>query len=133
VGCGDGSLATVTGEVTYEGEPVGEGTLTLLPADGKGPVAGGRITGGRYTVENVVPGLKVVKVEAVTTVRFARSSDEMARRAPEDKARADASGLVDRADSVPADAEGNNAQVELKPGKQTVPVRLKRPPGPRSP
>src|SRR5262245_2351004 len=43
LGCGHSSVATVSGEVTYEGEPVMDGMITFIPADGKGPVVGGRI------------------------------------------------------------------------------------------
>jgi hypothetical protein len=125
-GCGRNS-ATVSGSVTYEGEPVAEGMVTLLPADGKGPSSGGAIVNGRYKVENVKPGPKVVKVEAVKAVPFARSSEEMARRAAENKARGDGTGIIDRADVIPADAEGNNARVELRPGAQEQDLHLKKP------
>ena len=127
-GCG-GDSATVSGKVTYEGEPVAKGMVTLLPADGKGPAAGGPIVDGRYKVENVKAGLKVVKVEAVKAVPFARSSAEMARRAAENKAKGDATGIIDRADVIPADAEGNNAQLEVRPGKQEHDLHLKKPRG----
>ena len=62
-GCGGGD-ATVSGEVSYEGEPVTAGYITFAPADGKGPTAGGPIKDGKYTVEKVTPGPKVVRVEA---------------------------------------------------------------------
>jgi hypothetical protein len=126
-GCGGGNTATLTGEVTYDGQPVAEGYVTFLPADGQGPAAGGRIANGRYTVENLTPGPKVVKIEAVKEVPFARSSEEMAKRAAENKAKGDGSGLIDPADIIPPHAEGNNAKVEVKPGKHTVDFHLKRP------
>ena len=125
-GCG-GNAASVSGTVTYDGQPVGDGMVTFLPADGKGAVAGGKITDGRYTVENLTPGPKVVQVVAVKAVPFARSSEEMAKRAAENKSRGDGSGLIDPADTIPADAEGNNATHEVKPGKQTLDLDLKKP------
>jgi hypothetical protein len=127
-GCGN-PTATVTGEVTYDDQPVGNGTVTFLPADGKGAVAGGPITDGRYKVENVPPGKKVVKVEAVKKVPFARSSEEMAQRAAERKARGDASGLIDPADIIPPNAEGNNITADIQRGDQTLPLHLKKPAG----
>jgi hypothetical protein len=130
-GCGQQS-ATVSGSVTYDGEPVASGMVTLQPADGKGPTAGGPIVNGRYKVENVKPGPKVVRVEAVKAVPFARSSEEMARRAAENKARGDGTGIIDRADVIPADAEGNNALVELRPGSQEHDLHLKKPGGARA-
>jgi hypothetical protein len=47
---GCGSSSTVSGEVRYDGQPVQDGMITFLPADGKGPSVGGPITHGRYTV-----------------------------------------------------------------------------------
>jgi hypothetical protein len=129
-GCGP-SLASVSGEVTYEGQPVTNGSITFAPADGKGQVTGATIANGRFTVEKVPPGPKVVKVEAVKDVPFARDSAEMAKRAASARARGDRSGIIDRADVVPADAVGNNAQIEVKPGKQELSFHLKKPAGPR--
>ena len=91
LGCG-GNLATVTGEVTYDSQPVGDGSITLTPADGKGPVVGGTIAAGKYTVTGVTPGPKIVKVEAYKKVNFASSSEEMMQRATEAKKRGDDSG-----------------------------------------
>jgi hypothetical protein len=127
-GCGSGS-STVSGEVTYEGQPVGGGFITFLPADGKGPSVGGALENGRYTVENITPGPKVLKVEAVKAVKFARSSQEMAEMAAARKAKGDDSGIIERADVIPPDAEGNNARVEINSGAQTINVHLKKPSG----
>jgi hypothetical protein len=121
--------ARVSGEVSYEGKPVGDGMISFLPADGKGPSSGGPITDGTYTVENLTPGPKIVKIEAVKAVPFARSSEEMARMAKENKARGDGSGLIDPADIIPANAEGNNTRVDIKTGKQTMDFHLKKPVG----
>jgi hypothetical protein len=125
-GCAD-STASVSGTVTYDGQPVGNGMVTFLPADGKGPSAGGKIADGRYTVDGLTPGPKVVQVVAVKAVPFARSTEEMAQRAAANKAKGDGSGLIDPADTIPADAEGNNATHEVKPGKQTLDLDLKKP------
>ncbi len=125
-GCGTGA-ATVTGEVTYEGQPVGDGTITLTPEDGKGPKVGGTSTAGRYTVPGVLPGPKIAHVEAYKRVNFASSSEEMMKKAAEAKRRGDDSGLVDAADVIPANAEGNGRRVDVKPGANTFDFRLMRP------
>jgi hypothetical protein len=125
-GCGGGS-ATVSGTVTYDGQAVGDGRISFLPADGKGPVVGAAIVKGRYHVTDVLPGPKVVKVEAVKAVSFSRSSAEMQQMAEANRARGDETGIVERADAIPADARGNNATVDIKPGPQTHEVRLERP------
>jgi hypothetical protein len=124
-GCG-GSTASLSGEVTYNGEPVGDGFVTFLPADGKGPSAAGPIEGGHFAVENLTPGLKVVEIKAVKKVPFARSSEEMAKRAAVHKFLGDGSGLIDPADVIPPNAEGNNEKVDIKPGKQTRDFHLKK-------
>ena len=124
-GCGNGP-ASISGEVTYNGEPVGDGSITFLPADGKGATAGGMIEDGRFAVDNVTPGPKVVKIEAVKKVPFARTSEEMKKRAAFNKFLGDGSGLIDPADVIPRNAEGNNEKVDIKPGKQTRDFHLKK-------
>src|ERR1700730_1280876 len=103
VGCG-GSSASVTGEVTYNGEPVGNGFITFLPADGKGPSAGGEIENGHYAVDNISPGSKQVKIEAVKKVHFAQNSADMAKKAAVNKVFGDGSGLIEPADVIPPNA-----------------------------
>src|SRR5437870_135240 len=124
-GCGSGS-ASISGEVTYNGEPVGDGSITFLAADGKGATAGGMIEGGRFAVHNVVPGPKVVKIEAVKKVPFARNSEDMAKRAAVNKFIGDGSGLIDPADVIPPNAEGNNEKVDIQPGKHSRDFHLKK-------
>jgi hypothetical protein len=125
-GC-DGNVATVSGAVTYEGQTVEKGAITFVPADGVGPVAGGTIAAGQYTVTGLRPGPKVVQVIAVKAVPFARNTEDMARRAAENKTKGDGSGLIDPADTIPADAEGNNATHLVIVGKQTLNLDLKKP------
>jgi hypothetical protein len=127
-GCG-ASTATVSGEVTYDGKPVGDGYITFTPTDGKGKDAGGPITGGRYKVTGLPPGPKVVKVVAVKQVNFASSSEEMMQRAAEARKSGNHDGLVDPADTIPDNAEGNNAKVELSSGEQSHDFALKPPRG----
>ena len=48
-GCGKG-LATVEGNVTFDGQPVEKGTIVFEPADGVGPTGGGAIENGKYRI-----------------------------------------------------------------------------------
>lgn len=53
VGCGPSGppRAEVSGVVTFNGQPVGEGSINFFPADGNtGPEAGGAIRDGKYHI-----------------------------------------------------------------------------------
>jgi hypothetical protein len=128
-GCGGDGTAYLTGKVTYEGRAVEQGYITFLAADGVGPPAGAEIRDGRYTIKSLTAGPKVVKVEAVKAIPFARSSEEMARRAAANTGQREDSGIAEAADVIPADAEGNNAEVEVWPGRHALDFHLTRPAG----
>lgn len=66
-GCGSG-LVTVEGNVTFDGQPVAEGTIVFEPADGAGPTASGEIADGKYVLSGdsaLAPGKKIVRITAV--------------------------------------------------------------------
>jgi hypothetical protein len=63
-GCGDGR-AVVSGRITFNGEPVSRGAITLVPTDGKGQTSGSPIEGGTYRIPGVAPGEKAVQIIAV--------------------------------------------------------------------
>lgn len=66
-GC-DRGRPPVYGEVTFDGKPVEDGTITFEPADGQGPATGGKIAAGRYEVTGdaaPLPGKKIVRIFAV--------------------------------------------------------------------
>lgn len=131
-GCG-GSTASISGDVTYNGEPVGNGYITFLPVDGKGPSSGGEIENGHYVIDNITPGSKQVKIEAVKKVNFAQNSADMAKRAAVNRAFGDGSGLIDPADVIPPNAEGNNTTITIAPGQQTHNFQLKKSGGAKRP
>ncbi len=60
-GCSDNGLVEVTGRVTCDDKPLEKGTISFLPADGKGPTAAAIIEQGDYSVE-VAPGEKKVEI-----------------------------------------------------------------------
>ena len=65
--CSSGRVP-VRGEVTFDGKAIEDGTISLEPADGKGPTTGGKITAGRYELTGdaaPLAGRKVVRIFAV--------------------------------------------------------------------
>jgi hypothetical protein len=67
LGCGS-QEHLLEGSVTFDGQPVEKGSITLEPADGVGPAAGGTIAGGRFKVDStsgLAPGNKIVRISAV--------------------------------------------------------------------
>jgi hypothetical protein len=127
-GCGRPAVS-VRGQVTYEGQPVDNGFITFLPADGLGPTCAGPIAGGKYQVDGLTAGPKIAQIIGVKEVRFAVSREEMAEAAKQAAKSADYTGIIDRADVIPPEAQGNNARVEIKTGSQTRDFPLKRPAG----
>ena len=122
---GCGSSNSVSGHVTYETKPVANGSISFLPADGHGSAAGGPIVDGVYQIENLIPGKKIVQIVAVKKINVAVSHEERERQAKENAKRGDTTGIVERADEIPADADGNNRQIDVQPGSQTLDFDLK--------
>jgi hypothetical protein len=73
-GCGSGK-ATVSGRVTFNGEPVSRGSITLLPAGGKGQPAGGNVENGGFSIREVEPGEKTVQIMAVYPIGREKRDD----------------------------------------------------------
>ena len=59
-GCGDSKAGSVSGTVTFAGQPVTAGAITFIPLDGASPTAGGIVTDGHYSVKVPVGDMKVV-------------------------------------------------------------------------
>jgi len=58
-GCSTGpAVGTVTGEVTFDGQPVKDGHVTFTPVDGKGQTGGAPIVDGKFKAEQV-PAIKM--------------------------------------------------------------------------
>ncbi|MDZ7620665.1 MAG: hypothetical protein U1E05_26985 [Patescibacteria group bacterium] len=125
-GCGGGSTSA-SGDITYDGRPVERGAITFLPADGRGPAAGAEIRDGRYQADDLIAGTKVVQIEAFNDIPYARSSEEAAQQA-EAASRGRAAGApAAKTATISANAEGNNATVEVNAGKQVLDFHLKPP------
>ena len=124
-GCGGPPPAVARGRVTLDGEPLAHGTIAFLPADGKGPTAGGLVTAGGYEVRGMAPGLKLVRVEGFDAeAAFPATTDELAEQAAAQPRKP--SEPADAAGVIPADAAGNNAKREVAAGEQVIDVAISR-------
>jgi hypothetical protein len=65
-GCSS-SVATVSGTVSLDGQPLADGTISFLPADGATATAGGPIQKGSYSV-TMPPGAKLVRISAMEVI-----------------------------------------------------------------
>lgn len=68
-GCGGDSgpkRHKVSGTASFDGQPIPEGDIQFLAADGKGPVDGGRIVDGKFSLE-VTAGKQRVEIRATRT------------------------------------------------------------------
>jgi hypothetical protein len=128
-GCGE-KATTISGKVTYNGQPVEQGAITFTPTDGKGPILAARILDGAYDIPNATTGPRTVAIRGTRKINFGRSSEEAARLAAERQAAGDPMGghVAEAADYIPEDAEGNNQTVEIEAGDQTMDFELKGPP-----
>lgn len=120
-GCGRSGGVTVSGTVTFDGRPVEEGYITLSPADGKGPSAGGPIKEGKFSISGVLPGEKIVSVTGGGKMEFPKTSEEMAQMAARGQ-------QVQAAPQIPPNAKGNNQKVTItSQGQQTLEISLSSP------
>jgi hypothetical protein len=64
-GCGKpaSNTLTVTGAVTFDGQPIPTGDIVLIPADGKTSSDAGHIVDGKFTLQ-AKPGKKRVEIHA---------------------------------------------------------------------
>ena len=122
-GCKPSSV--VSGRVICDGATLQKGSILFQPADGHGPSVGGPIADGQYQLV-VEPGVKKVQILGVKTLQYDMNNPGEAALANGAAQRGDKSGTYDCADPTIADAEGNRATVDIKPGSQSVDFTLKR-------
>jgi hypothetical protein len=78
-GCASGSrFGDVQGEVTLDGQPLAEGVVRFVPADGKTPTASALVEGGRFR-ERVPVGNHRVEISSPKLPKGVTSSGQMKR------------------------------------------------------
>lgn len=68
VGCGNGNLVAVSGDVSVAGKLADGGSISFSPADGQGPSVGTQIKDGKFDMvagKGLPPGPKNVEITAV--------------------------------------------------------------------
>jgi hypothetical protein len=119
-GCGQAD--SVSGTVTYNGEPVEMGSITFASADGSGPGFGAQVMNGQYTAEKVRRGPHVALVRGVTEPSPVTREEFFQQRQQSDNKY----GLP--VDYIPETAEGNGQTIEIEGGRQSLNFELKGPP-----
>lgn len=110
--------ASVTGTVTYEGQPVRGGGIVFASADGgdldKNIGRAAIDSDGKYTVTNMPPGKKRLQIAALRAMLPpSEASERLPPPVPE----------------FPDDAEGNGQLVDLNPGQNKLDIALTKPTG----
>lgn len=117
-GCGDSTA--VSGRVTYEGRPLAKGLISFVPSDGQGPSCGGAIANGQYRVA-LSAGKKRVRILET------KVADHVPTRQELEAAQKTKPGGKDDNGVMPPNAEGNDVEVEIVSGGQSLDFALKTP------
>src|SRR5262245_35012255 len=117
-GCLGSSTGTVSGSVTFNGQPVEKGLITFSPTGNKGGTAGGDIVSGTFRVENLVPAQYQVAVAAVPELKI------VAPGAPETKRTLTDAEIRAMIDPLPPDTTGKEQTIEVKTGAQLLNFKL---------
>jgi hypothetical protein len=119
---------SVSGTVTFNGEPIERGSIRFVSTEKQGPTFGAVIKNGKYNVEKAVPGPKVATIQAMNEKAVPTSSAELEQMAEQAQATGQSSSEdVDPLALIPPNAEGNSQTVEIKEGPQTLDFHLKSP------
>jgi hypothetical protein len=110
LGCGE-ARTSVRGKVTSNGQPLQYGHIFFEPADGgRGLDGGADIRDGEYTILQISPGPKRVRIKSQPTPkRVAGGVNE--REHVE---------MVPPINPIPTNAEGNNREVQIVRGEQEL-------------
>ncbi len=117
-GCLSNSSGTVSGSVTFNGQPVEKGLITFSPTGKMGGTAGGDILAGRFRVEKLVPAEYQVSVAALPELKIVMPGD------PETKRTLTDAEIRARIDPLPPDTTGKEQTIDVKAGAQVLDFKL---------
>lgn len=118
-GCGKSN--SLSGAVTYNGEPVHQGSVRFDSSDGSGPGFGAQVVDGKYSTDKVRLGKHRVYVRGLQDAPPMTREQQMDSRKSGNRY-----GLP--VDYIPEDADGNGQTVEIESGANTLDFTLKGPP-----
>lgn len=118
VGCGSDPTATVSGNVTLNGSPLGTGFISFASEDEQGGTAGGDIEAGRYRVTKLKPGKYRAHIAGRPPGPIIQPGSKEAMRQMSDQ---EIKAMID---PLPPDVTGNGQLVEIKSGEQTIDFKL---------
>ena len=67
LGCGGVGKTKVYGQITLDGKPLKNGSITFVGMEEKSRVSGGSINNGEYVVNDVSPGMNLFRIRSTTT------------------------------------------------------------------
>lgn len=117
-GCLGDSAGTVTGNVTFNGQPLDKGQITFSPSGPTGGTAGAEITAGKYKVQELAPASYQVSVEAIPELKIVMPGDPETKRTLTDEE------IRARIDPLPRDTTGKQQSIDVKAGRQTLDFKL---------
>lgn len=117
-GCAGDTTGTVSGQVTFNGQPLEKGLISFSTQDGQGGTGGSEVLQGRYRVAELRPGKYFVHIAGQST------SPIITPGSPEAERKLSQQEINAMMDPLPAGANGNDQTIEVQAGEQTHDFRL---------
>jgi hypothetical protein len=113
---------SVTGAVTYNAKPIENGYISFSPKS-SGITIASEVKDGKYSISEVVPGSYTAIIVGTKKLNHYSSSAEAYANAAKSGGH-----VAEAADYIAPDASGNNKQVDINPGAQTLDFAVTGPP-----
>lgn len=113
-GCGGGGGASVSGSVSFNGQPLDKGQISFVPSDGKGSPVSGTISGGKFSVAKVPVGKCKVVISSMLAGPAPSSMGDATKEKKKD-------GPVE---VLPTD-EGNSKEQDIPAGGTTLEIAVR--------
>ena len=122
VGCGGEGSSSLSGAVTYNGEPVAKGSIAFMPIGGAGTPFGAEVVDGQYKAEKAFAGKFRATVAAKGDLVVPKTREEAAEMEKANK------GQTASTNYIAEDAAGNAQEVDVTGGAQTLDFAITGPP-----